>query len=293
MPDDPHPVDVSAWVERAAHDPVAYRKRQVVEIILNAIALTAPLNSKMYLKGGILLGLAYGSPRQTMDVDLTTTFPPSADINQFIRSLLSATFPRAAAKLGYADLVVRAQSVKHLPRRSNFTTARAPALKLRIAYATRGSVDETKLDQGRSSNVVDVDISFNEPSNRVQVLRLTGGEELHSYGLIDLVAEKYRALLQQKSRNRNRRQDVYDLHMLIHDGHLDNVSPAEVLEVLVEKCIARGIRPNFDSLDDTEIQERAHRDWDSMELELEELPEFKACYKTVRAFYRSLPWHEA
>lgn len=69
-------IDVAAWVEKARADPVTYKQRQIVEITLNAIADTAPLNEKLYLKGGILMGLAYGSPRQTADIDLTAAFDP-------------------------------------------------------------------------------------------------------------------------------------------------------------------------------------------------------------------------
>ncbi len=46
MSESRHPVDVAGWVERAAQDPVAYRQRQTVEIILNAIAMTVPLNTE-------------------------------------------------------------------------------------------------------------------------------------------------------------------------------------------------------------------------------------------------------
>ena len=66
-------INVAEWVASAKADPVAYQQRQTVEIILNAIAMTPPLNAKMFLKGGILMGLAYDSPRQTTDIDLTTT----------------------------------------------------------------------------------------------------------------------------------------------------------------------------------------------------------------------------
>ena len=97
MSERPHSVDVAAWVERAARDPVAYRQRQTVEIVLNAVAMTAPLNTELVLKGGILLGLAYGSPRQTTDIDLTAAFAVDDDVDDRIRTLLDSAFPRAAA----------------------------------------------------------------------------------------------------------------------------------------------------------------------------------------------------
>jgi len=292
MSDGSHPIDVSAWVNRAATDPVAHRQRQVIEVILNAIALSAPLNTGLCLKGGILLGLAYGSARQTMDVDFTATLPVDGEIDEWIRDRLNSAFPRAAAALGYADLVVRAQSLKRLPDQHRFENAAFPALKLKIAHARRGTNEERALRHGGASSVVEVDVSFNEPLRHVQILRLTGGGELLSYGLIEIAAEKYRALLQQKMRNRNRRQDVYDLDMLIRGGRMDEIDPGEFLDALVEKCAARRIEAHRESFDDAEIKRRAGRDWSSMKLELEDLPDFEDCYERVSAFYRSLPWDD-
>ena len=75
-----------------------------MEIILHAIARTASLNTKVLLKGGTLMGLAYGSPRLTSDIDLTASDLPLEDeIGDKIRRLLESAFPPAAATLGYAD----------------------------------------------------------------------------------------------------------------------------------------------------------------------------------------------
>ena len=289
MSEPPHPIDVAAWVARAEQDPFTHRQRQAVEIILNAIAMTGPLNTELFLKGGILLGLAYGSPRQTTDIDLTAAFAPDGDIDDRIGTMLNFAFPRTAASLGYVDLVLRTQSAKGLPNHM-FPEAEFPALKLKIAYARRGTNEERALSEGTASSVIDVDISFNEPLNHVQVLELTGGQELYAYGVIDLVAEKYRALLQQIPRNRYRRQDVYDLDVLLPGILADEIPPADILKALLDKCSARRLEPNRWSLDNTEVKSRASRDWNSMELELDDLPEFEDCYERVATFYRTLPW---
>ena len=289
MSEPPHPVDVAAWVARVAQDPVAHRQRQAVEIILNAIAMTGPLNTELFLKGGILLGLAYGSPRQTTDIDLTAAFDADGDIDDRIRTLLDSALPRTAASLGYADLVLRTQSARGRPNHI-FPEAEFPALKLKIAYARRGTNEERALNEGTAPSVIDVDISFNEPLNHVQILELTGGQELYAYGVIDLVAEKYRALLQQIPRNRYRRQDVYDIDMLLPGILADEIAPAEILEALLNKCSARRLKPNRRSLDNAQVKNRASRDWNTMELELDELPKFEDCYERVATFYRSLPW---
>lgn len=286
-------IDVAGWVERAKDDPVAYRQRQASEITLNAIAMTAPLNEKLYLKGGILMGLAYDSPRQTADIDLTADIAVSSEVDSKIRTLLDSAFPRAAAALGYADLVVKTNSIKRQPRPDNFETAEFPALKLKVGYAIRGSRQEKALADGKAADVIEIDISFNEPTKAIQVLSLTGGEELHAYSLIDLIAEKYRAMLQQVVRNRSRRQDVYDLDLLIADDAIDDDCRAQILEAFLEKSRSRHIEPNRDSLDDPEVKRRSGAEWSTLELEIGAVPDFEACYTRVRDFYQKLPWESS
>ena len=109
-------VDVAEWVNKAKANPVTYQQRQTVEITLNAIAMVPHLNAVMFLKGGILMGLAYDSPRQTADIDFTTTLAHVGDAGNMVRQQLDSMFPRAAAALGYADLVVKTHSVKKLPK---------------------------------------------------------------------------------------------------------------------------------------------------------------------------------
>lgn len=282
-------VDVAEWVGRVKADPVAHQERQTVETTLNAIALASPLEAKMFLKGGILMGLAYDSPRQTTDIDLTTAFAADHGVADKVRKLLDAALPRAAAALGYADLIVKVHSVHPQPK-AIFTDAKFPGLKLKIASAKRGTNQEKALQKGIAPVKIDIDISFNEPLRQIQVLELTGGQELRAYGLCDLIAEKYRAILQQVPRKRNRRQDVYDLDWLIAGNKIDNLPQAQILDVLVEKCKARQLTPTRASLDDPEIKRRAGAAWNSMQLEIGEVSDFESCFLRVSEFYRNLPW---
>ena len=215
-----------------------------------------------------LMGLAYDSPRQTIDIDLTTLLAPEGDVGDTVRKLLDSMFPLAAAALGYAGLIVKTHSVKPQPK-AKFPDAKFPALKLKIASAKRGTTQE-KL--------------------QIQVLELTGGQELRAYGLVDLIAEKYRAILQQVPRKRYRPQDVYDLDRLIARNGIDDALQAQILAALVAKCHARPLKPTRASLDDPEIKRRAGANWRSMELELGEVPDFEGCFARVSEFYRNLPW---
>ena len=253
--------------------------------------MTAPLKAKMFLKSGILMGLAYDSPRQTTDIDLTTVLVPEGDVGDKVRMLLDAMFPRAAAALGYAGLIVKTHSVKPQPK-ANFPDAKSPGLKVKIASAKRGTTQEKALQEGKAPVVIAVDISFNEPLLQIQVLELTGGQELRAYGLVDLIAEKYRAILQQVPRKRYRPQDVYDLDRLIARNGIDDALQAQILAALVAKCHARPLKPTRASLDDPEIKRRAGANWRSMELELGEVPDFEGCFARVSEFYRNLPWRK-
>jgi predicted nucleotidyltransferase component of viral defense system len=265
-------------------------ERQAAEITLNAIAMTAPLNEKLVLKGGILMGLAYNSPRQTADIDLSAVLEAKENVDEVIRGLLDSAFPRAAAKLGYADLILQVHSVRRQPNHIEIEDAQFPALKLKVAFAQRGTRQEQAMLAGRAPGIIDLDISFNEPLRQIQVLELTGGQELLAYGIVDLIAEKYRAMLQQVERNRNRRQDVYDLDRLITEHELPAEVCAQILEVFHEKCRSRHIEPAASSLQNPEIKTRSGANWQTLELELGEVPPFEECFERVRIFYESLPW---
>ncbi len=289
MSDPPLEINVTAWVEKASADPVAYRQRQAVEITLNAIAATAPLNEKLYLKGGVLMGLAYGSPRQTADVDLTAAFKVDADIDTRIAGLMTSAFAPAAARLGYTDLALKVHSIRRQPR-AIFETASAPALKMKVAFALRGTDQEKALLEGKTPGLIEVDISFNEVLNHFQVLRLSGGSSIRAYSLSELIAEKYRAILQQKERNRNRRQDTYDLDRLISENTLDDKMKSEIFATFKDKCRSRSIEPVRDALDDADTELRSGTDWASLKIEIGDVPDFEACYARVNAFYKALPW---
>ena len=284
-------VNVAAWVEKAREQSGTYQRRQTIEVTLNTIAMIAPLNRNLFLKGGLLMGLAYHSPRQTMDIDLTAALAPRNDSDERIRKLLDDTFPHAATELGYVDLIVKTHSVKCRPKKTPFTDAQFPALELKITSAKRGTSQERILEEGKTPFTIDVDISFNEPPlQEIQIMKLTGGQELFAYSLIDLVAEKYRAILQQIPRRRSRPQDIYDLSRLITQEKMDIGIQAKILVALKEKSRARGIEPTRGAFDDPEIRRRSGANWQSLDLEIDEVPEFDPCFLRVATFYHNLPW---
>ena len=283
-------VDVRAWVEAARSNPAQYRDRQVTEIVLAAIGLAPSLNTNLVLKGGAVMALAFKSNRVTADVDFTSMAEPAGFADQIAKEL-NAVLPRTAVRLGYLDLLCRVQTVKKMPRPLNFEEFDFPALLIRIGSAERGTGEEKRLEAGRATRVLDIEISFRDQVYAFQELNLTGpGVAVRAFTLHEIIAEKLRALLQQPIRKRNRRQDVYDIAYLVETNELSDEDRRNILETLIEKCRTRGIEATPDSMDDPEVRRRAEVDWSTLALELDDLLPFDERFDMMRELYLSLPW---
>ncbi|WP_155263135.1 nucleotidyl transferase AbiEii/AbiGii toxin family protein [Sphingomonas segetis] len=284
-------VDLTEWSAAAAGDPQVEREREATEVFLAALGMTKTCHNKIYLKGGILVGAIYASGRNTADLDFSTTSTPDLKFPERLSDELEEAFPRAAAQLGFPGLRLRMQSVKFRPRKNNFTESDFPAVEAKFAYAYVGSKQEAGLDAGTCADVLYADISFNEPISCVQSVKMKGVDaEILVYSLHDLVAEKFRALLQQVTRDRYRRQDVFDLYYLINNADVESIPKALLLQTFQEKCRSRGIEPTKTSLENEEVRRRASSEWDTLLQEVDELPNFETAYQAVVELYYSLPW---
>lgn len=286
-------VDIRAWVETARPNPLQYRNRQVTEIVLATIGLTPSLSTTLVLKGGALMALAFKSERVTGDVDFSASAGP-ADFDKLLVKEFNAQFPKVAIQLGYLDLICRVQKVEKRPRPQNFENMDFPALLVRIGSAIRGTPEQKRLEAGQATRVVDVEISFRDQVCQFQELNLTdAGAAVRAFTIHEIIAEKIRALLQQVGRNRYRRQDVYDIAFLLDIYPMDDADLAQIHATLVEKCATRGIVPAAHSIADSEVRRRAEADWNTLKLELAELPPFDERYARLEAFYARLPWAQS
>lgn len=280
-------IDLAAWVRKAPSDKKNFR--EAVHIILTAIGTSTALRTKMVMKGGMLMALRYESSRFTKDADFSTkALYVSGDENELLAEL-DAQLSLANAETDY-DTMCALQRSKLMPPGPEKTF---PTLALNIGYAARSSERAMqRLLAKQSPNVVEIDYSYNEAVLDVEVLKLTDGDQLQVYSLVNLIAEKFRSLLQQPSRNRNRRQDVYDLSLLL--GEVQDWTSAEKLslrECLVASAESRDIYAKADSMRDPEIKRRAAKGYEDMHDEVDgPLPPFGEIYQAVQDFYESLPW---
>ncbi len=105
-------------------------------------------------------------------------------------------------------------------------------------------------------------------------------------------AEKLRALIQQPVRIRYRRQDVYDIFMLLKEyGQPSEESANNILDSLKQKAKSRGITVTEAMLRDSAIKEGAQKDYKHLDSEIEgRLPQFEQAYERVQSFYEGLLW---
>lgn len=285
-------VDVRAWVESARADPQLHRDRQVTEIVLAAIGLSPSLKDSLVLKGGTLMAIAFGSDRVTGDVDFSARVRPDG-FDVLLQDELSALLQPAAIRLGYLDLLCRVQGVRRRPRPEMFEDADFPALEIRIGSALRGTAQEKLLEEGKAARTLIIEISFRDQVYAFQELYLTDAKvAVQGFTLEELIAEKLRALLQQTVRKRNRRQDVYDIAFLLDQHPLEDVARALIHHTLVEKCRSRGIEPTRTAIENPEVRERAEKEWNTLRLEIFDLPPFNDRFDSILTLYRSLPWEK-
>lgn len=281
-------LDIVNWVAQAT-DETNQEFREAIHTILLAIANDAILRASMILKGGILLAVRYHSHRFTTDIDMSTDQKLGVDFDkEDIIETLDNSLALAVEELDYG-LDCRIQSSKQKPNHPNATF---PSIKLKIGYAYKDSEKHKRLQAKQSSTVIEIDYSSNEMLPNIDNVQLSQGEELKVYSLIDLVSEKYRSLLQQVSRNRNRRQDVYDLALLLEKFEgFDNTEKQKILSSLIAKSQSRNIEPKRNSIEDPELIKRAQHEYLDMAVELNEpLPSFDQSFKKIAEFYKSLPW---
>lgn len=285
---------IDNWVKDAPIDQLTFRR--VVHIILTAIALDSNLAERMVMKGGILMGLLYKNKRYTQDIDFSTdilfNLGNEEDKQDFINKFNDA-LNVASAELIYG-IKCKVQSFKVEPNKNSTF----PGVKMTIGYAnTQNESLMSRLERNQSPLTVSIDYSFNEPLGEIQELIINNDntEIIKVYSLESLLAEKFRAILQQSVRNRFRRQDIYDIYHLMNEGYVcGNTQEKEVvLAILKQKSIGKNIDHllHKNGLDDEATKTMAKRDYSIIKDEIEgDLPDFEEAYQIISEYFKSLPW---
>ena len=281
-------LEMDQWVEQSSN-PTIKEFREAVHTILTAISGDQRLKANMVLKGGILLAVRYHSPRFTRDIDFSSSKTlQDVDPEDIVQSL-NESLAVATESLDYdLDCIVQSWAIQP----AHLANPTFPSINLKIGHAYRGSKAHQRLLRKMSPNVIGVDYSLNEVTESTDELQINPENAIVAYSLTDLIAEKYRALLQQVERNRGRRQDVYDLYLLLSDAkRIDDNEKKRILNSLLKKSKSRDIHPDITSIENKEVRDRAKSQYHTLSDEVEgELPVFEDAYDVVVEFYQSLPW---
>lgn len=261
MNDRSYPVsfnEIDSWRRSCGTSLDEARRRFAQFVALDCIGQSV-LQDKLIFKGGNALRFAYDSQRSTLDLDFTAAdgFPV---VEHRIRQVLDIAFALAMRRHG---VKMKCQRAIQNPKRSD---AQTPTWQVNVGYQLPGDrlfADFESPDRF-ASTVVEIEISINDVvcDTREHVLSGAEGTRIKVCTIEDILGEKLRALLQQRIRNRNRRQDVYDIARVICTRR-DAIDSERVAYCFVKKCDARSINATKSAFDD-DIRARAQFEYDTL-----------------------------
>ncbi len=253
MADRNYPSDLSeidSWSRRNQVSTEQARIRFMEFVVLNCIASHRITQRGMVLKGGNALRFAYQSPRSTKDLDFTADANGIPDDANEIRQMLDDSLAFAQRRF---NVKAKCQRVRRNPKRPDATR---PTYDVGIGYQLPSDRYFHNFRDRQVPTVIPLEITMND--------LVCGTEEwadvkkLRVCSLEDILAEKLRSLLQQKARNRNRWQDVYDICIFARRAGFDQ---AEIADYLLQKSSIRDIQVRKSSFDE-EVRERAANGYD-------------------------------
>jgi predicted nucleotidyltransferase component of viral defense system len=279
--------EVEAWASANGVSVAEARRRYAQRAILVGLSTQPILRNALVFKGGNALDFVVQPNRGTIDLDFTIDTAGSSTLQgtEALSALFSDALVEAARRY---DLALQVNSVKQRPPGADKTRF---SYDVRVGY---GLPDESSQRQRmarglKSTQVIPIEISSNDVICSYDYAPIDAGFPRVKIATIeDIIAEKLRALLQQPIRNRERRQDVLDIAVLIR-LHPDIDRP-RVGGFLVLKCEARDINPRKSSFLDPEVRRRAAIDYDALESTTRVLfIPFDEAWEMLIAFVSTLP----
>lgn len=255
--------DIDTWAIQNGISGEEARRRFIQYVILAAFSQSRVLREGLVFKGGNALDFVWQPNRSTLDLD----FSIDHDVVGFDINPESIDRHVGRALVAYQQRVgvfLRVHGVRQRPPGPNRAF---PTFLVRVGYAIPDQeVLQRRMMDGRPSpHVVDIEISANEIIGGDASVRLEDAlPPLRVSTVEDIVAEKLRALLQQPIRNRQRRQDLLDIAVLLRLHQ--QIDRERVARFLILKSEAREIDARKSAFENPEIKLRARVDYDALEL---------------------------
>jgi predicted nucleotidyltransferase component of viral defense system len=278
---------LTTWATEAGFPQEEARRRYAQYLVLTSITVVAPLRETLVFKGGNALDFIWSPNRSTLDLDFSIdhtvqTYESTAQsLEQLLTTGLSVTGQRHNA-----HLAVNSIQPKTIPSHHTFITFLA---NIGYALPSDSSLKQRVARGLKSPRTIPIEISINEPICAATTVSLGDpSQPLRISTLDDIVAEKLRALLQQPSRNRNRRQDVLDLALILRNH--PELDPQPIATYLIAKATARNILVTKSAFHHPEIAERAAKDYEQLRTTARTtFIEFEDAFSAILAFTDSFP----
>jgi len=203
--------EIEKWRREQGASIAEANSRFMEFVILHCFAANELLRSSVALKGGNALRLIYQTPRSTKDLDFSVDGNGVPDESEHLREALDRALRRAEQRFGVR---AKCQRVKRKPRSPNATR---PTYDIGVGYQLPSDRYYHNFMDRNVRTVIPLEITFFDRVCDVSSHTLCPDEDesIRVCTLEDIVAEKLRALLQQKLRNRHRWQDVFDIAHLM------------------------------------------------------------------------------
>lgn len=251
---------IPAWAAGERLPVAEARTRFTQYAILRAISDSRMLSAMLVFKGGNALDFVWQPNRSTRDLDFSLDMDAvtaTIDVEHW-RRLFTPSLAAVSRDLG---LLLQVQSVRQNPAGLGKTFA---TFEIRVGYALPDEVSLlARLRQGQpSTRVIPVEISVNEAIGDDEIVALDTVHRLRVSTLEDIVAEKLRALLQQRIRGRTRRQDLLDIAVIVRATPYLNRDL--VGRFLLAKARARAVPVSRTAFHEPELARRALQDYDAL-----------------------------
>ncbi len=255
---------ISAWAAERHLKPGEARERFAQGVILRAIATSRNLSRILVFKGGNALDFVWQPNRSTQDLDFSSLDQDLGE--EQLRSQLEQALKVVGRVVGVA---FRINSMSRQPPGPDKTFV---TYEVKVGYGLPNDRRNQELiEKGQPSRaVVPIEVSLNEPVCDTASIEFSNAPNpLRVSTLEDIVAEKLRALLQQVTRNRHRRQDLLDIAVLLRER--PSIDPIRIAEYLKRKAAARSVLVSKAAFHNPEVAARARRDYDALKETAREL----------------------
>lgn len=258
--------EIARWAEAAGVTVAEARIRFAQYAVLRVVASVRQLQSALVFKGGNALDFVWVPNRSTVDLDFSidpnVSIDPTGAYSWFTPESIQGLVDRGRRIVEQSlGLTLALYGVRQHPPGDARTFA---SIEARLGYALP---DEQRLQLrmrhgATSPHIVRIEISQNEPVCAATTVPLDSTRQVRVCTIEDVVAEKLRALLQQPIRNRERKQDLLDIAVILRSRH--ELDRASVAAFLVEKAAARDVPVSRSAFRDPEIARRAGVDYDAL-----------------------------